>query len=739
MTQTNFEPNLSFVTLAEDGYTLLLNGESNYSIRLPMDISKKKGTDRLNAIESTILNACNSFGLDIVNRENVRHKAGQVEDLLDERWAKARTGMMLRPQIESLDITSDGLRQQGFILKKEGQTAVLCDKNKGCNCRLAIYKNDWGKTQRLIEKTLEVRGYGRLTTSLVLENISDEYPAYVNGNPAGDPGNRNVATLQIEKPLDRLDDIDMEKWRNELLAKHNTLQEIIKSSIVPLPQLLLALEFALSVKNVLNIFDNTLPFAGFLLGAPSSLKTVVVELFRTYWHSKYTDDFSPKAFVSHYSGHPKEKLEEIDLLPKIRFKFFLTPELAPLFTGKDDELAKSFGNLTRILDGKGFESSSGTQGDRGYHGNFMFSWLGAVVDISSRVHRMMGNLGPKMYFLRLNKSYETEQDLMKQLENPKFVQDREKIEKALLDYLKWFEACPIMEVKEGGLPKMAWDSSKDDVKARRQIARLALLIKRLRGVVNVEDTEDTQGSSYGYTVPIIEESWRANQQLYNLARGHALIEGRNYIALEDIPLLIKVVLSTAPITRVAVFEMLIANDGTLKTLDIQEGIGISHHTVHKAMTELELLGLVDVQEEGDYDTAPKIITLKPEYNWCLGRQFKQLRQGFSPTKKGRKRAFFSKRSSNRGDNVDKDPISLEEKSAPLSENNFFFWWTYTELEKQSPDGKASENVFRQRLIASGKYTAPEATQAIIDAIDKGELRRMEYDVIVKNSVYNCTD
>jgi hypothetical protein len=67
MTQTDFEPNLSFVTLAGDGYTLQLNGDQRYSVRLPMNISRKKAADRLNAIESTIRNACNSFGLNTVS------------------------------------------------------------------------------------------------------------------------------------------------------------------------------------------------------------------------------------------------------------------------------------------------------------------------------------------------------------------------------------------------------------------------------------------------------------------------------------------------------------------------------------------------------------------------------------------------------------------------------------------------------------------------------------------------
>jgi hypothetical protein len=57
--------------------------------------------------------------------------------------------------------------------------------------------------------------------------------------------------------------------------------------------------------------------------------------------------------------------------------------------------------MTRILDGNGYESDSGTQGHRGYSGKMMFTWIGAAVDIPHKVHKLLGTLGPKLYFLRL--------------------------------------------------------------------------------------------------------------------------------------------------------------------------------------------------------------------------------------------------------------------------------------------------------------------------------------------------
>jgi hypothetical protein len=299
--------------------------------------------------------------------------------------------------MNTLDITSDELKAHGYDLKKEGPTVAVYRNNNGVCCtRSSIYKNDWNKTTKQLEKKLGDIGVPRLEISAILSCAASNYDKLImNGSAAsGTAADDATTTATTEAPPDKLNDISFDEWQTQLLQKHDALQDTIRSSVVPLPNLSLPLEFELSVKNVLNLADNTLPFAGFLLGPAGSLKTLTVERLRKHWHAFYKDDFNPSSWVSHYSGSTKEQLSENDMLPKVRFKCFLTPELAPLFGGSEDVLVKTFSNLTRILDGKGFESSSGTQGDRGYHGNYVFTWIGAVVDISSKVHRLMGNLGP---------------------------------------------------------------------------------------------------------------------------------------------------------------------------------------------------------------------------------------------------------------------------------------------------------------------------------------------------------
>ncbi len=163
-------------------------------------------------------------------------------------------------------------------------------------------------------------------------------------------------------------EISYTEWSRKLEEKYYTLQKEILNLI---PELWEPVEFALSVRSILRIKNITLPFAGIILGPPSSLKTAAIELFRNTKDTYYTDNFSAKSFVSHNTPVPREELKEIDLLPKIKNKLFLTPELSPTFSKKDEELNEILGIITRVLDGHGYESDTGAQGHRGYNGIYV--------------------------------------------------------------------------------------------------------------------------------------------------------------------------------------------------------------------------------------------------------------------------------------------------------------------------------------------------------------------------------
>ncbi|MFH1332977.1 MAG: hypothetical protein ABIH53_01935, partial [archaeon] len=83
-----------------------------------------------------------------------------------------------------------------------------------------------------------------------------------------------------------------------------------------------------------------------LVGNPAGEKTTVLSFLYGYDHTYLTDEFTPKAFVSHATNVKKEELSNIDLLPRIRNKVLVTPELAPLFKAPKDVLLVNFSTLT---------------------------------------------------------------------------------------------------------------------------------------------------------------------------------------------------------------------------------------------------------------------------------------------------------------------------------------------------------------------------------------------------------
>lgn len=436
------------------------------------------------------------------------------------------------------------------------------------------------------------------------------------------------------------------EWSYEQLQQeYANLKAVVLKNF---PHLWNGLEFAITVKTILNIKENTLPFIGILLGPASSMKTLIIELFREYELTHYTDYFSPKSLVSHNSSLPEEALKKIDLLPKIRNKLFLTPELSPLFGSKEDELNQVIHILIRIADGHGYESDSGAKGHRGYAGDMMFSWIGAAVEIPYKVHKLLGNLGPKLYFFRLPRVEESE-DAYFERRKDKFKLKKDEIKQALYGYLQYFDLNPSIVIEhEDDATRTIWQNGNGngngsnnvdplppkiemyedlhDENAERIIIRLALMLAHLRAIVPTWETYGSQGSDYAYAMPKIEDPSRAMTQMRNFAKGHALSQGRLSFGMEDIPFVIQTVMSTASTERVTIFNLLLAYNGTLGTDKICESLEVSKPTALRTMTELKVAGLVNIPYR-DKPNIEKEIKLRSKFDWFLTDEFADLSSG----------------------------------------------------------------------------------------------------------------
>ncbi|MFZ0328862.1 MAG: hypothetical protein WBP64_21150 [Nitrososphaeraceae archaeon] len=495
---------------------------------------------------------------------------------------------------------------------------------------------------------------------------------------------QRLDTIQKERILDEINQLKAthagitgDEWKMGLVDRYEKLRQVVQDNI---PDLWVGLEFELSCLRILNIHGCTLPIIAIILGRAAGGKTQVISLLRQWPYAYYTDTHSAKSWITHTTSVKEpEDLEKIDMLPRVKNKIFCTPEWAPIFTLREDDLKAALGIITRIADGQGLASNSGVYGRRAYEGTHMFAWIGAAVDVPYIVYKVLGTLGQKLYFFRLPFDDITTDNVNEKLGsdfNTKF----DSIQAALFDYLKWFEIGPdlmhdnrdgesddslfdqekdlrfkpgvpcnqfkfhddddvirkeVMKKKkqelESGkirgarLLKMKWDREKDNSKGRQCISELAVLLSHLRCDVQTW----REGSDIGYAPSLPEHPQRAAEILFNLAKGHALLYGRNYVTMEDIPIVVKTVLSTAQIDRVKIFSLLLANKGrSLYTSRITLSLNISPQTARRKMTEFKAIGLVDEEDLGSNHELS--IKLKPEFNWFLGEEFNQIREDFEP-------------------------------------------------------------------------------------------------------------
>jgi hypothetical protein len=529
-----------------------------------------------------------------------------------------------------------------------------------------------------------------------------------------------VIIEQIEQLRQQHKDITFEEWRSKLLEKYQELKDTINDSM---PEIWSGLEFGLSILRILNIKNCTLPFIGLLLGRPSSYKSVDIELIDGWYNTYYSDKFTPKSFVSHSTAAKSEdELRMIDMLPRIKGRIFLTPELSPIFTTREEELTELLGIITRIADGHGFYSDSGVHGHRGY-GDTMFTWLGAVVDIPYRAYKVLNNLGHRLYFYRLYFRDESIDELLEYAEGENkesFNDKKARIKTTLYNYLKWFEVCPSLQTVDydNNNRKIEWDHSRNDREAIKIIAGMADLLSYLRCVARVweNDDNDTEGTGFTHSISQREVPRRALTVLLNLAKGHALLKGRNYITMDDVGIIVKTATDSARTERVSLFNLLLAYNGSLTTNQILNSLSLDRKFTLRTMEEFKAIGLVDMQEfhEQGQNNISKKIVLKQHFNWLL--EDPEIKKIFSDVTI--QRIIHE-------DTSDNDDVTIKDKTVGHHRE---FWLIYNELERQNNNGKIiGHKELHNALVGSGKFIAGEATQTIRDMLKEGKLNEMSFE------------
>jgi hypothetical protein len=417
----------------------------------------------------------------------------------------------------------------------------------------------------------------------------------------GNNGARELHPSRVAKLQPLPNPVDVNEWR-----------DVVRENF---PALVKPAEICASVVAQLLLNDVTNPFALALVDVPSSGKTINLNFFDVPELIYSTDDFTPASFVSHASNVRREKLAQVDLLPRIRFKTMVVRDLAPIFGAKEDELLKSLALLTRALDGEGLEIDSGVHGKRGYNGDWLFMLLAGTTPIPPRVFKIMGSLGSRLFFLMLHSPVKDDYELMAQNRGS-----------TCGEKLKWCKQAThkLLHSLWAANPNgVTWDKQADSDYCLRVIARCARLLATLRGVIHTWISEHSEAVTH--SIPIIENPDRINCLLYNLARAHALICGRQQLASADLWPVLEVTFDSAPTIRAKLFRGLIRASGSLKTYEVEKLLRCSKPTALKEMEALAVLDVVDRADVESDDGRPEnCVKLQGKFTWFTSSECRAL-------------------------------------------------------------------------------------------------------------------
>ncbi len=339
----------------------------------------------------------------------------------------------------------------------------------------------------------------------------------------------------------------------------------------------------------------TQPISLFLLGDPSTKKSSLLEITRNLDKVLWSDIFSPASFIS-----GARDIEGGDLLPRLRNKCLVTPELGVLF--KDRNLPQTLGLLTRLLDGFGYVRHTGF-GEVGIHENVRFNWCAAIVKIQPKHWDLFGHLGHRLLFLHLENENESAEAVENRLVRM-ITEDRDYIEK--LSICRNAVIAFFQNIQARYPNGVTWNTAMDNPRAKQIIVRAALMLKSLRGTIDPKDATNT----------IFEEPTRLTQSLYNICRGYALMHYRTHIIVNDVESVLTIMLDSAPPERKKLLLTLLKQNGEIDADQYMEISKHDHKRVLGEFNDFEILNIVEFIQ----DNSMKRIRLKPEFSWLLNKK-----------------------------------------------------------------------------------------------------------------------
>jgi hypothetical protein len=142
----------------------------------------------------------------------------------------------------------------------------------------------------------------------------------------------------------------------------------------------------------------------------------------------------------------------------------------------------------------------------------------------------------------------------------------------------------------------------------------------MRSLAQIGEIDELDGD-------LIEHPHRAFAVLNNLARGRALVYGRNSLTVEDLPMIARVTLSSMPGWCARIFKALVTGGAPLMVADVQRLLGVKNAiTARIRMERLDRTRIMAYREEGPGKAAT--LEFRPEYRWCVSNEVREWLESF---------------------------------------------------------------------------------------------------------------
>jgi hypothetical protein len=303
------------------------------------------------------------------------------------------------------------------------------------------------------------------------------------------------------------------------------------------------------------------------IAPPGSMKTDLLESFRGLPGVHFVDEVTTNTFLSgKVDERGKKRTKPASWLHRIGNDGVLIAADFSTFTSNPKTLQVILAQLRRIYDGN-FSREFGTDDnmeERGWQGRLTV-FAGAVPDIDGH-YSLFQKLGERFVRVRWPRAGGVETGLQAMEHKQDVTEELRAAVRSLM--------LPILST-----PQMA-PAIPEAIK--RKIANLSELIALARTYIE-RDGHSREASG----IPVTEGNTRLPQELCQIARGSALLDGRSEVNNLDYASVCRVAFDSLPPARISVLKAIIARKSP-------HSLGLPKATIDRAIEDLQFAGILSV-------------------------------------------------------------------------------------------------------------------------------------------------